>query len=219
MKAAAAGLWVGTFHAISARLLRQCGEAVGLRKDFVIYDDDDQKRLLGARAHRSQGPRADVPGAAGAVGDRSRQEPGDRRPAAFNSDDYFDDVVGKAYQLYQERLAAANATDFGGLLLKTLHAVRRRTRRPRRSWPSASTTCWSTSSRTPTACSTGWCGCCRAQTGNITVVGDEDQSIYGWRGADIRNILDFERDHPGALVVKLEQNYRSTATSCAPPTP
>ena len=77
------GLWVGTFHATGARILRQWGEAVGLRKDFVIYDDDDQKRLLGARADRSQGAGADVPGAPGAVRDRSRQEPGDRaRPTS-----------------------------------------------------------------------------------------------------------------------------------------
>ena len=72
------GLWVGTFHATCARILRQWGETVGLRKDFVIYDDDDQKRLLGARAHRPEGPRAHVPRAPGAVGDRSRQEPGHR---------------------------------------------------------------------------------------------------------------------------------------------
>ncbi len=74
MRVGSRGLWVGTFHAVSARILRQWGEAVGLRKDFVIYDDDDQKRLLGAGAHRSQGARADVPGAAGAVGDRSGEE-------------------------------------------------------------------------------------------------------------------------------------------------
>ena len=153
------GLWVGTFHATSARILRQWGETVGLRKDFVIFDDDDQKRLLGARAHRPEGPRADVPRAAGAVGDRSRQEPG-RRPRRLVANDYLDDVVGKAYRLYEERLAAANATDFGGLLLSVLRLAAGGTPAAEE-LGGASITCWSTSSRTPTASSTGWCGCCR----------------------------------------------------------
>ena len=210
MRVGSRGLWVGTFHAISARLLRQWGEAVGLRKDFVIYDDDDQKRLLGARADRPQGARADVPGAPGAVGDRSRRRTRASRPASFQPGDYFDDVVGKAYQLYEERLAAANATDFGGLLLSALQLVRRATRRPRRRSPSASITCWSTSSRTPTACSTGWCAACRGAPAASPSSATRISRSTSWRGADIRNILDFERDHPGAQVVKLEQNYRST---------
>ena len=130
------------------------------------------------------------------------------------SNDYFDDVVGKAYRLYEERLAAANAIDFGDLLLSVLKLC---------------------SSGTPAAEEIAQrfdhvlvdefqdtnsvqyrlVRLLSRRTNSITVVGDDDQSIYRWRGADIRNILDFEGDHPGARVVKLEQNYRSTGNILA----
>src|SRR5580698_8209677 len=122
MKVGSRGLWVGTFHAISARLLRQWGEAVGLRKDFVIYDDDDQKRLLGRVLTDLKVPERMFPvrQVLSAI-DRAKNQ--GLTADAFNSSDYFDDVVGKAYRLYEQRMAAANATDFGGLLLSTLQLV------------------------------------------------------------------------------------------------
>ena len=116
MRVGSRGLWVGTFHAISARLLRQWGEAVGLRKDFVIYDDDDQKRLLGRVLIDLKVPERMFPvrQVLSAI-DRAKNQ-GITAAIRSTSSDYFDDVVGKAYRLYEERLAAANATDFGGLL-------------------------------------------------------------------------------------------------------
>ena len=202
------GLWVGTFHSVSARLLRQWGTAVGLRKDFVIYDDDDQKRLLARVLTDLKVPERLFPvrQVLSAI-DRAKNE--GTTAAAFESGDYFQDVVAKAYRLYEQRLAAANATDFGGLLISALHLCL---------------------GDTPTAHELAerfdhvlvdefqdtnsvqyrLVRCLSHRTGSITVVGDEDQSIYKWRGADIRNILDFESDHAGARVVKLEQNYRST---------
>ena len=129
--------------------------------------------------------------------------------ASFNTDDYFDDVVGKAYKLYEERLAAANATDFGGLLTRTLDLVAGGT-------PAAQEIAERFDHvlvdefQDTNSVQYRLVRLLARRTGSITVVGDEDQSIYRWRGADIRNILDFERDHPGARVVKLEQNYRST---------
>ena len=128
---------------------------------------------------------------------------------AFPSNDYFDDVVGKAYRLYEERLAAANATDFGGLLLATLRLVASGT-------PAAQEIAERFDHvlvdefQDTNSVQYRLVRLLARRTGSITVVGDEDQSIYRWRGADIRNILDFERDHPGARVVKLERNYRST---------
>src|SRR5215831_5934728 len=208
MKVGSRGLWVGTFHAISARILRQWGEAIGMRKDFVIYDDDDQKRLLGRVLTDLKVPERLFPvrQVLSAI-DRAKNQ--GITSTRFQSGDYFDDVVAKAYQLYEDRLAAANATDFGGILLKALELAASGT-------PAAQEIAErfdhvlvdefqdtnSVQYRLVQNLS--------RRTGSITVVGDEDQSIYRWRGADIRNILDFERDHPGTRLVKLEQNYRST---------
>ena len=208
MKVGSRGLWVGTFHAISARILRQWGEAVGLRKDFVIYDDDDQKRLLGRVLTDLKVPERMFP-VRQVLSAIDRAKNNGTTADSFNSDDYFDDVIGKAYKLYEERLAAANATDFGGLLMKTLQLVASET-------PAAQEIAQRFDHvlvdefQDTNSVQYRLVRLLSRQTGSITVVGDEDQSIYRWRGADIRNILDFERDHPGAFVVKLEQNYRST---------
>ncbi len=208
MRVGSRGLWVGTFHAISARLLRQWGAAVGLRKDFVIYDDDDQKRLLGRVLTDLKVPDRMFPvRQVLSVIDRAKNQGTDA--SAFQSNDYFDDVVGKAYRLYEERLAAANATDFGGLLLSTLKLCASDT-------PAAGEIAERFDHvlvdefQDTNSVQYRLVRLLARRTGSITVVGDEDQSIYRWRGADIRNILDFERDHPGAKLVKLEQNYRST---------
>ena len=202
------GLWVGTFHSIAARLLRQWGETVGLRKDFVIYDDDDQKRLLARVLTDLKVPERMFPvrQVLSAI-DRAKNQ--GISAGAFNSEDYFDDVVGKAYRLYEERLAAANATDFGGLLMSALDVCAGGT-------PAAEEIAARFDHvlvdefQDTNSVQYRLVRCLSRRTGSITVVGDEDQSIYRWRGADIRNILDFERDHPGACVVKLERNYRST---------
>jgi DNA helicase II / ATP-dependent DNA helicase PcrA len=202
------GLWVGTFHSVSARLLRQWGQAVGLRKDFVIYDTDDQKRLLARVLADLKVPERLFPvrQVLSAI-DRAKNE--GITAAAFDAGDYFADVVARAYKLYEERLAASNATDFGGLLISALQLCQGDT-----------PTAHQIAERFDHVLVDEFQDTNSVQyrlvrylsnrTGSITVVGDEDQSIYKWRGADIRNILDFERDHDGARVVKLERNYRST---------
>jgi DNA helicase-2/ATP-dependent DNA helicase PcrA len=202
------GIWIGTFHATSARLLRRYGEAVGLRKDFVIYDDDDQRRLMTRVLTDLNVPERLFPvRQVLSVIDRAKNLGLDAQ--TFQPTDYFDDVVAKAFRAYEERLAAANATDFGGLLVAALRLCQAES-------PVAAELAQrfehvlvdefqdtnSVQYRLVRFLSN--------RTQSITVVGDEDQSIYKWRGADIRNILDFERDHPGAAVVKLEQNYRSS---------
>jgi len=204
----AQGLWLGTFHSVSARLLRTWGAHIGVRRDFVVYDDDDQKRLMARVLIDLAVPERMFPvRQVMSVIDGAKNQ--GISAAEFTPHDYFDDVVAKAYALYEERLRAANATDFGGLLLSALRLCEQAS--PGRDEVRARfdhvlvdefQDTNSVQYRLVRALS--------GRTGSITVVGDEDQSIYGWRGADIRNILDFERDHPGARVVKLEQNYRST---------
>ena len=202
------GLSVGTFHSISARLLRQYGEAVGLRKDFVIYDTDDQKRLMARVLTDLKVPERMFP-VRQVLSAVDRLENQGITAAAFQPGDYFDDVVAKAYHLFEERMAAANATDFGGLLLHALRMCVGDT-------PAAHMLAERFDHvlvdefQDTNSVQYKLVRCLSNRTKSITVVGDEDQSIYKWRGADIRNILDFERDHPGAGVVKLERNYRST---------
>ncbi|HVR61976.1 MAG TPA: UvrD-helicase domain-containing protein [Polyangia bacterium] len=203
-----AGLWVGTFHSISARLLRQWGQAIGFKRDFVIYDDDDQKRLITRVLADLKVPERMFPvrQVMSAI-DRAKNQgtaAGDYQPG-----DYFDDVVAKAYKLYEERMAAANATDFGGLLMTALRLCAADAAGTHEILDRFDHVLVDEFQDTNSV-QYRLVRYLSRRTGSLTVVGDEDQSIYKWRGADIRNILDFESDHPGAKVVKLEQNYRST---------
>jgi DNA helicase-2/ATP-dependent DNA helicase PcrA len=203
------GMWLGTFHGLSARLLRLYGESVGIRKDFVIYDADDQRRLMARVLHDLNISEKTFPvRQVVAIIDRAQNQ--GISAANFVASGPLDKVVASAYRSYEERLAAANAVDFGGLLLWALRLG------------SPDSTVAATLAKRfdhvlvdefqdTNSVQYRLVRFLSRQTGSITVVGDEDQSIYGWRGADIRNILDFERDHPGAGVIKLEQNYRSTA--------
>jgi DNA helicase II / ATP-dependent DNA helicase PcrA len=204
----ARGLLIGTFHSICARLLRQYGEGVGLSRRFVIYDEDDSQSLVRriltdfAVPERVFSPR-DVCSAI----DRAKNS--GVGPADYETGDYFLDLVGKVYPEYERRLAAADAVDFGGLLLKMVELLRK-----------DEEVAAHLSGRLRHVLVDEFQDTNQVQYElvrqlsathhNLCVVGDDDQSIYGWRGADVSNILGFERDHPGAAVIKLEQNYRST---------
>ncbi len=203
------GLWMGTFHATCVRLLRAWGEVLGLKRDFVIFDDGDQRSLMIRIlkelqiADRFATPRAMLT----AIDQAKNRAIG---PADFVGDDYMGDIVARVYPLYQQRLGEQNAVDFGDLLVKALELCNHAEIGPK------------LAARFDHVLVDEFQDTNRVQyelvrhlssrTGNLAVVGDDDQSIYGWRGADLRNILDFEKDHPGAHVVKLEQNYRSTQT-------
>jgi len=203
------GMWLGTFHGIAARLLRQFGEAVGIRKDYVIYDDDDSRRLMGRVLADMKVPEKTFP-VRQVLGIIDRAKNQGTTADDFPSGDYFDEVVGKAYRLYEERLRAASAVDFGGLLLLSLALCKA-------DCPAAPLLAQLFDHvlvdefQDTNNVQYRFVRFLSHRTKSITVVGDEDQSIYRWRGADIRNILDFEHDHPGAGVIKLEQNYRSSS--------
>ena len=150
--------------------------------------------------------------------DRAKNQ-GIDRGRRSSRNDYFDDVVGKAYRLYEERLAAANATDFGGLLLSALRLCRRRHAGRRGDRRSASITCWSTSSRTPTASSTGWCGCCRgAPAASPSSATRTSRSTAGAAPTSATSSTSSATTRARASSSWSRTTARP-ATSCAPPTP
>ncbi|HEX6839726.1 MAG TPA: UvrD-helicase domain-containing protein, partial [Polyangia bacterium] len=201
------GMWVGTFHATCARLLRMYAEKVGLGRDFVIFDDNDQRTLV-ARVLKDLGiadrfatPRAMLSAIDGA---KNRGE----GPDAFQGHDYFSDLVARVYPVYQQRLEQSNGVDFGDLLLKVNKLCDDPDvgKRLAERFDHVLVDEFQDTNRVQY----DLVNHLSARTKNLCVVGDDDQSIYSWRGADVRNILDFDRDHPGTHTVKLEQNYRST---------
>ncbi|HEY4059673.1 MAG TPA: UvrD-helicase domain-containing protein [Kofleriaceae bacterium] len=204
---AADTMWIGTFHATCARLLRRWGGYVGLKKGFVIFDDDDQIKLV-ERLLKDNGL-DEVVSARTVLSrfDRAKNQGVDPRAIKTGN---FDDVVEQIYPLYEARLAQENAVDFNDLLLKVLRLFEIDEARAHLAvrfrhvlvdeFQDTNKVQYSLVRRFSEA------------TRNLTVVGDDDQSIYAWRGAEPRNLLDFDRDFPDAKVVKLEQNYRSTQT-------
>jgi len=203
-----AAVQVGTFHATCARLLRRHGESFGLSKDFTIYDDQDQLALV-KRVLRDLGldeKRYQPKAMAGRI-NRAKQEV--QGPADIETPDTYSEVVRRVYTTYEERLQQAHALDFGDLIYRTVRALE-----SDESFREAVVGRFShvlvdefqdtnhAQFRLVQLLSEGH--------RNLCVVGDDDQSIYRWRGADRRNILDFRASFPDATLVKLEQNYRST---------
>ncbi|MBI2860855.1 MAG: UvrD-helicase domain-containing protein [Chloroflexi bacterium] len=205
-------LTIGTFHAICARFLRQDGRATGVEPAFVIYDDDDQISLI-KRALQETGfdpkqfaPRA-VRSAISAAKSRSFT-PADHLRQGRN---YFDEVVQRVYQRYQQLLAQANALDFDDLLMRALQLFRDSPETLAR-YQSRYRYIHVDEFQDTNMVQYELVKLLAGESGNLCVVGDPDQSIYSWRFADLRNILNFEKDYPRARVVLLEQNYRSTGT-------
>jgi DNA helicase-2/ATP-dependent DNA helicase PcrA len=208
---AAEGVWLGTFHAIAARILRRHAEAVGLKSSFTILDTDDQLRLVKqilAAAHIDE--RRWPARVLHAVIERWKDRgltPDKVSPTEIG--DFADGRAIDLYRLYQERLATVNAVDFGDLLLHNLTLFQNNPeilslyqRRFRYLLVDEY--------QDTNVAQYLWLRLLAQGHRNICCVGDDDQSIYSWRGAQIENILKFESDFPGALVVRLEENYRST---------
>lgn len=203
------GMWVCTFHAMCVRMLREDPELVGYRPNFTIYDDDDSRRLvktimadldLDQKQFPMNAVRAKISAAKNAlVGPdemASSSNPADRAAA-------------RVYRELDRRLARANAMDFDDLLVKTFELLSKRPEvleRYQDRFRQISVDEYQDTNHVQYAIT----NLLAARHRNLMVVGDDDQSIYSWRGADIQNILDFEKDYPDAHVVRLEQNYRST---------
>ena len=204
------GMWVCTFHAMCVRILREDADLIGYTGQFTIYDDDDSRRLV-----------RDI---MSALDIEQRQFPlnmiRSRISTAKNANvgpDEFqarasspqDRAAARVYQELERRLRAANAMDFDDLLVRTLELLRTRPEvleRYQDRFRYISVDEYQDTNHVQYEIA----NLLAARHRNLMVVGDDDQSIYSWRGADISNILDFEEDFPDAKVVKLEQNYRST---------
>ncbi|HEX4669889.1 MAG TPA: UvrD-helicase domain-containing protein [Solirubrobacterales bacterium] len=205
-------MWVTTFHSSCARMLRADAERLGYSRSFTIYDQSDSLRML-KRCLRELGvdPKRYPPRAIHAKISGAKNQLIDADAYAETVGSVFEEVVAEAFPLYEKRMLEANAMDFDDLLVRTVNAlelfedVRERWRRTFRH-------VLVDEYQDTNHAQYRLLQLLAAEHGNLMVVGDEDQSVYGFRHADIRNILDFEHDFPDAAVVKLEQNYRSTQT-------
>jgi DNA helicase-2/ATP-dependent DNA helicase PcrA len=203
--------WLGTFHSIGAKMLRRNAELAGLKSNFTILDTDDQLRLMKQLIEAEGIDEKRWPARALASMIDGWKNKG-QRPDDVSEGEAQGYAFGKGkslYRQYQERLKALNAADFGDLLLETLHILRTQPDilaeyRDRFRYILVD------EYQDTNVVQYLWLKLLASKDGNVCVVGDDDQSIYGWRGAEVENILRFERDFPGAKVIRLERNYRST---------
>ncbi len=202
-------LWVGTFHATSARLLRRHHDAAGLGKNFVIYDDSDQRAVMNRVLKELELDDKRYP-AKQMLARIHREKQEGRGPAEFTPESWIDEAVGKCFEGYQRHLAAMNAVDFEDLLLALLRIVEDTKSLVGEELRNKFRHVLVDEFQDVNVVQYRLVRALAGATQNLCVVGDDDQSIYRWRGADVRNIRGFRRDFPSAEVVKLEQNYRST---------
>ena len=203
--------WMGTFHSIGAKLLRRHAELVGLRPNFTILDTDDQLRLMKQliKAENIDEKRWPPRALASAIDDWKNRglSPADvspREAAGFGNG-----AGGKLYKAYQDRLKTLNAVDFGDLLLEALRLFRERGD-VLAQYQDRFRYILVDEYQDTNVVQYLWLRLLAQKRRNLCCVGDDDQSIYGWRGAEVENILGFERDFPDAAVIRLERNYRST---------
>ncbi|HVC43386.1 MAG TPA: UvrD-helicase domain-containing protein [Candidatus Binataceae bacterium] len=208
--------WVSTFHAACARILRQESGALGAGYDrnFTILDESDSLAAIRHVLEEAQLADSPPPELVRARLDQAKNEAQFPADLAAIAADPRERTMATVYQLYQARLATMNALDFGDLLLQTYRLMRDDPAALER-WQRRAEYLLVDEYQDTNRVQYLLVSALAARSGNICVVGDEDQSIYRWRGADIRNILDFERDFSRALIFKLEQNYRSTRTILA----
>ena len=204
--------WIGTFHSICCRILRRDIEKLGYERSFTIYDDDDQQRVIKAVLKELDIDEKFLPPKAVSadISDAKNRLLSPDEWLQRRGGDYRSQKTHDVMTRYEQRLRAANALDFDDLLVKTLqlfveHPPVLEYYQGRFQYVHVD------EYQDTNYAQYQLVRLITRESRNLCVVGDDDQSIYGWRGADIRNILDFEKDFPDATVIKLEQNYRSTA--------
>lgn len=203
--------WLGTFHAIGAKMLRRHAELAGLQSNFTILDTDDQIRLLKqviqlADLDEKRWPARQL---GGLIDQWKNKGLTPKDVDAGESERFANGRGGELYQIYQERLKALNACDFGDLLLHVLTILKTH-RDVLEQYQQRFKYILVDEYQDTNAVQYLWLRLLAQARKNICCVGDDDQSIYSWRGAEVTNILRFEQDFPGAAIIRLEQNYRST---------
>ncbi|HME82292.1 MAG TPA: UvrD-helicase domain-containing protein [Candidatus Eremiobacteraceae bacterium] len=207
---AAHGLWVGTFHSIGVRMLRRSGDIVGVAPNFVIYDEADQRTLLKEILRDLNiDERNYHPGAVLRHISRAKERLQDPLAYADSADGQLSPVVASLYSEYQRRLSQANALDFDDLIMRTIALLERPVEG--KAWRERFEYVLVDEYQDVNEAQYRMVRGLSQGSGNICVVGDDDQSIYAFRGADHRIILRFERDFHNAATYRLERNYRSTS--------
>jgi len=205
-------MWVMTFHSACARILRTEAERLGYTKRFSIYDDADSVRLVRRCLDElSVDPKRFAPRAIKSQISRAKNQLEDAAAYRERVSSFFEQTAAEVYELYEKRIHEMNAVDFDDLLFRTVNLVELFpdvAERYRQAFRWILVDEYQDTNHAQYRLLQLLAG----EERNVCVVGDDDQSVYSFRGADINNILDFERDFPGAHVVKLEQNYRSTQT-------
>jgi len=205
-------MWVTTFHSACARMLRGDAERLGYSRSFTIYDEADSVRMVKRVMEELEiDPKRFPAKAIKSAISGAKNELVDVESYREREGSYFENRVAAVYELYEQRMIESNAVDFDDLLVRMVNLMELFTE-VRERWQPAFRYILVDEYQDTNHAQYRLLQLLAGETRNLTVVGDEDQSIYGFRHADIRNILDFEKDFPEARVVKLEQNYRSTRT-------
>jgi len=210
--AATRDLWVGTFHATCVRMLRRDGKKIGIASNFAIMDDTDQRSIVRDVLHDLDFDERQIsPGAA--LDEISKAKNALLGPDEYESKNtsFFGERVAQVFREYDRRLRESNGLDFDDLIARTIELLETdgdvRTR-----YQNKFRYILVDEYQDVNYAQYKLCAILAGEHKNLTVVGDDDQSIYSWRGSDYKNILRFEKDFPGAKVFKLEENYRSTQT-------
>ena len=203
-------MWISTFHSSCVRILRREIDKLGYSKDFTIYDSSDQKTLIKLvmkelNINEKEITDLEILGTIGKAKDNIQSAQSFKKE---NESNFRKNKIADAYLLYQKKLKENNALDFDDLIVKTVELFRKHND-VLEFYQNKFKYIMIDEYQDTNKAQYEFAKLLAAKHKNICVVGDDDQCIYAWRGADIRNILDFEKDYPEAKVVKLEQNYRS----------